>query len=196
MALYSLEFWIGVGFIVNFILVILVLVLSRKMNVMWTLLQNQPPGMPPEKAVDYSQSRKQAADDIIQMLEPLMQDAMQVAESFNDQIKEKKKIVRELNDALDNRIININLLLSRADALQQRAASTYSASAQMFSSTGGQDSVPPGDDDLDDQQKNIIDMFARGIDTGTIAEKLGIPKGEVQLVVDLKKKFQAMEKDR
>ena len=44
------------------------------------------------------------------------------------------------------------------------------------------------------QQNKIIDLYYQREDVDAIAEKLSIPKGEVQLVIDLKEKFIAMEK--
>ena len=46
-----------------------------------------------------------------------------------------------------------------------------------------------------DQQNQIIEMYYQNFDIDTIAQRLSIPKGEVQLVIDLKKKFVAMEKN-
>ena len=46
-----------------------------------------------------------------------------------------------------------------------------------------------------DQQNQIIDMYNQNFDVDSISKKLSIPKGEVLLVVDLKKKFVAMEKN-
>jgi len=43
------------------------------------------------------------------------------------------------------------------------------------------------------QQSQILELYSSSLDIDTIAEKLSIPKGEVQLVINLKKKFMEME---
>ncbi len=89
-----------------------------------------------------------------------------------------------MNDALDSRIISINLLLSRADALQKKL--------EERKNQYNLDSSPNA---VLDQQNQIIAMYNQNFDIDSIAQKLSIPKGEVQLVIDLKKKFVEMEKN-
>ena len=46
-----------------------------------------------------------------------------------------------------------------------------------------------------DQQNKILSLYYQNLDVDTIAQKLSLPKGEVRLVIDLKEKFIAMEKN-
>jgi hypothetical protein len=131
---------------------------------------------------------------IVKMLEPLVEESRRTAIRFDEQIKEKKRLIRELNDALDSRIISINLLLSRSDALQKRL--------EERQNRVNLSSFPAGTPDLNtssfavlDQQNQIIELFQRDVGVDAIAQRLSVPKGEVQLVIDLKKKFLAMEKN-
>lgn len=134
-----------------------------------------------------------SAKDIIEMLTPLVDEAKNAAASFDSQIREKRGLIKNLNDALDSRIININLLLSRAETLHQKMEDhqrTFPEDqhARPFSST-----TPSGRTALVDQQNQIIDLYFQKMDVDSIAQKLSLPKGEVQLVIDLKEKFIAME---
>jgi uncharacterized coiled-coil protein SlyX len=135
-----------------------------------------------------------SAKDIIEMLTPLVNEAKNAAASFDSQIREKRGLIKNLNDALDSRIININLLLSRADALHKKLEDQQKTfqedpPARTFSSP-----MPSGGTTLVDQQNQIIDLYFQKMDVDTIAQKLSLPKGEVQLVIDLKEQFIAMER--
>ena len=97
-----------------------------------------------------------------------------------------------MNEALDARIININLLLSRADELQKKLEAEQRMTNRQMSVNPDSFPVAPPDTMLD-QQNRIIEMFNMNFDVESIADKLSIPEGEVRLVIDLKKKFMAME---
>ncbi|MCD4721898.1 MAG: hypothetical protein K8S13_18865 [Desulfobacula sp.] len=179
--LFSLEFWIAILFFINFILVILLFLFVKRMN-------RLNPGEPDQKYCDDGcENAKYAsgsAVDIIEMLEPLVKESKKTAISFDKQIKEKKRLIKELNDALDSRIISINLLLSRADALQKK----LEVRNNQFNLESSSNAVL-------DQQNQIIEMYNQNFDIDSIAQRLSIPKGEVQLVIDLKKKIVEMEKN-
>lgn len=133
---------------------------------------------------------RESAREIMDMLEPLVRESRRAALSFDDQIREKRKLSKELNDALDSRIININLLLSRAEALQGKLETQHTAHQQAASVFR----EPPGKaGSVMDQQNQILALYSQGENADTIAGKLSIPKGEVQLVIHLKEKFIAME---
>jgi hypothetical protein len=195
--LFSIEFWIVTLFIINFIFVIFLLFFVKKVN---RLNLNLPSNLTTssncretdqtkckeniEYGVESSEHLTKSSGDIIEMLEPLVQESQNSALRFDKQIKEKKRLIKELNDALDSRIISINLLLSRADALQKKMEERQKQPDLNFSSVA-----------VIDQQNKIIEMYNQNIDIDSIAQRLSIPKGEVQLVIDLKKRFIAMEKN-
>ncbi len=190
--LFSLEFWIVLLFIINFILVFFLFLSAKKMNRLNLSVTDQnhhDNGR--EDAITASGS----ATDIIEMLEPLVTQSREAALSFDEQIKEKKRLLKELNDALDSRIISINLLLSRADALANKLEERQHQTRQSFSLPDNPNSHTSSDAVID-QQNQIIKMYHQNFDVDAIAQRLLIPKGEVQLVIDLKKKFVAMEKNR
>ncbi|MCP4673410.1 MAG: hypothetical protein GY857_19140 [Desulfobacula sp.] len=181
--LFSMEFWIALLFIINFIFVVFLFLFVKKIN---RLNFNHGETSQKEHEENFEDSRLAAdsASGIVDMLEPLVKESQQTALSFDKQIKEKKRLIKELNDALDSRIISINLLLSRADALHKKIQVKKSQPDLNLSSNA-----------VLDQQNQIIEMYNQDYDVDSIAQELSIPKGEVLLVIDLKKRFIAMEKN-
>jgi DNA-binding NarL/FixJ family response regulator len=79
---------------------------------------------------------------------------------------------------LDQRIISLNVLFNRADLLS--AASLDSdAKAKAASAEAA----------LNKQQAQIVHLARKGFTANQIAQKLSLPKGEVQLVLNLKRKL-------
>jgi hypothetical protein len=194
----SLEFLVAVLFIIDGFLVILLLLFARRVKQMNLESRNSNAALPvpggrPVHESDESAETSESAREILSLLEPLVVESQKAALSFDEQIREKRKLSKDLNDALDTRIISINLLLSRADSLQKKLEDRQNIiqqTAPAFNTTPS----PPGENNVLDQQNQIIDLYRQRTDVDTIAEKLSIPKGEVQLVIDLKEKFIAMEK--
>ncbi len=179
--LFSIEFWIATLFLINFIFIIFLFLLVKKVNQLNSGDLFHGHGDDNQEGIGNISG---SAVDIIEIIEPLVKESKKVALTFDEQIKEKKRLIKELNDALDSRIISINLLLSRADALQKKMEEKQDRSRFQSSSAST----------VFDQQNQIIDMYNQNIDVDSIAQKLSIPKGEVLLVIDLKKKFVALEK--
>lgn len=191
MEVFSIEFWITILFFINFFLVIFLFVFVKKinrLNLAGPDIPHQDDGREDANLVSGS------AADIIEMLEPLVEESRKAAISFDRQIKEKKRLVKELNDALDSRIISINRSLSRADALQKKLEKSpplINPSSPLPNTI----SFNAASNAMLDHQHQIIEMYNQQFDIDSIAQRLSIPKGEVQLVIELKKKFVAMEKN-
>ena len=185
--LFSFEFWIGIQFIIDlFIILCFMIFVKRAANMK---VSNQYDG---KSRIDQENSEK-TANEIIEMLEPFVRESKVTADSFDKQIKEKRKLINELNESLDSRIISINLLIGRAEAAKEDLRNLKIEVARqpiqqlpVIQSSGLPDNVL-------DQQNSIIDMYNRGFDIDAIVSKLSMPKGEVKLVIDLKEKFKAME---
>lgn len=120
------------------------------------------------------------AERVTDTLEPILKEAQELAGQFESQLKEKQRIVRSLNERLDSRIISLNLLMNRAETC---LASSKDVSRERATSHT----------DVYDLQQQIITLAEKGFDSERIANRLGISKGEVTLVLDLKKKFREME---
>lgn len=123
---------------------------------------------------------REAGTRIIRLLDPLLRDAESTAKSFEKQLKEKKRLIVQLNESLDSRIISLNLLLNRTDA--------------MFNSDF-RETVSTERKHVFDQQEAILEQFNKGHDAATAARELSLPKNEVDMVYDLKQKFLELERD-
>ena len=110
------------------------------------------------------------------IFESLLIDADNVSSQLEKELGEKHNIIKGLNEKLDNRIMSLNVLLNRADAL----LSSYEAES------GNAKNSPVA---LKGQEKEILRLAKEGLDFTKIAQILAIPKGEVKLVLDLKNKF-------
>jgi ATP/maltotriose-dependent transcriptional regulator MalT len=113
----------------------------------------------------------------LKMFESVLADAEKTAAQFNKQLEEKKHLINKLNKQLDKKIMSINVLLNRADALLSDRLQGAAAQEHQVSSN---------------QEKEIIKLAADGCDSETIADTLSISRGEVLLVLDLKKKIEKL----
>ncbi len=114
-------------------------------------------------------------------VESVLKEAQQVASQFETQLKEKQAIVKRLNERLDSRIISLNLLVDRADKCLTSGENLGGEKASLHT-------------DIYGVQQQIMGLAEKGFDAERIAGDLGISKGEVALVLDLKKKFLEMER--
>jgi hypothetical protein len=198
--IFSNEFWIAILFFISFFLIFFVLLLMKKINNLNLTALDQ--NFHSENFQDSEQGDGQedakkvsgSALEIIGMLEPLVKESRQAAISFDKQVKEKKRLLKELTNALDTRLISINILLSRADALQKEIEErqTLVNNTRPLSDPS---TLKSSTNEVVDQQNEIIEMYNQNFDSDSIAQRLSIPKGEVQLVIDLKKKLVAMEEN-
>ncbi|MCG8635335.1 MAG: hypothetical protein MI863_16000 [Desulfobacterales bacterium] len=194
---FSIEFFAAFLFILNIFLVFLLILFVKRVNRRFNRISiNQADISDAAERINLDQEADRAAvasaREVTELLEPMIAASNEAALEFDQLIREKKKISRDLNEALDSKIISINLLLSRAGALQKRLEEQ-----QYQIRNSQQDLSPPTisrkEPDILDQQNQIIDLYYQKMDINTIAERLSIPKGEVRLVIDLKEKFVAME---
>jgi hypothetical protein len=188
--LFSLEFLVAFLFILDGCIIVLLVIFVKRVH-SFGLSQTPGGGLPPEAKEDQAVV---AAGEIIAMLEPLVKESREAAVLFDEQIREKRKLSKTLNDALDSRIISINLLLSRSEALLKKLARQKKALDRQTLPSVAPDRVPAREPNVVDQQNQIIELYFQNRDVDTIAQTLSIPRGEVQLVIDLKEKFMAMEK--
>jgi hypothetical protein len=192
--LFSIEFWFVVQLIIDLFIVLLFLIFIKRVGKLRFDGQYQENQKGRQGKIKQEIAEK-AADDIIEMLEPFVKESKLTADSFDRQIKEKRKLIGELNESLDSRIISINLLISRAEAIKEdlRNLKLQAVSQPVLQMPSQHESNLS--DNVLDQQNSIIDMYNNGLDVDTIVSKLSMPKGEVKLVIDLKKKFKAMEQN-
>jgi len=116
---------------------------------------------------------KDAALKTIAMLEPLLNEADSTAKTFETQLKKKSRLIGRLNEKIDSRIISLNLLLNRAEL-------------QLTDGPGARQTHA---DESYDHQESIFHLHMKGWSSDHIARQLSLPKGEVDLVIDLKNKL-------
>ena len=115
----------------------------------------------------------------LKIYESFLKDADNISVKFKEMLKEKKDIIKKLDEQLEKRIKNINTLLNRADAL-------------LFKHRQSNQDVHV-QDSLTNHTKKIVELAKEGFDLDYISESLVIPKEEVMLVLDLKKKISPLD---
>lgn len=150
------EYWLLVHLVIDFLLVVFFVFYLRSL-----------------KAKMQDDSSRESVRRIIAIIEPVVKDARETAETFEKQIAEKKRLISDLNRNLDNRIISLNLLANRAEACCRFEPEN----------PGGETSH------VYEQQNAILELHEKGLESTEIASKLSLPRGEVDLVIDLKKKM-------
>ena len=115
----------------------------------------------------------------LKIYESFLTDADNISVKFKEMLQEKKDIIKKLNEQLEKRIKNLNTLLNRADALLFKHRQN------------NQDGYVQ--DSLKNHTKKIVELAKEGFDLDYISESLVIPKEEVMLVLDLKKKISQLD---
>jgi len=111
----------------------------------------------------------------LKMYESFLTDADNTSVKFKGMLQEKKDIIKNLNEQLEKRIKSLNTLLNRTETLLFKQGQS------------NQDGYVQ--DSLKNHTKKIVELAKKGFDLDDIAESLVIPKEEVMLVLDLKKKI-------
>jgi len=119
-------------------------------------------------------------DNGVKILETVLADADNTAARFKEQLAEKNLLINKLGKELDKKIMSINVLLNRADALLSNQIQTEDISEKPALHNS--------------QKREIIKLAQEGRDLESIAEILSIPKGEVMLVLNLKKKINQLSR--
>lgn len=118
------------------------------------------------------EAAREASRELMGMIEPLIKETQVVARTFEAQLTEKKQLIHHLNEELDRRTASLNLLLNRAKAVTTSSRDKSLSAGPMY-----------------EQHDAILDLYSQNYDAETIAQKLSMPRGEVDLVIDLKRKF-------
>ncbi|CAN2039879.1 hypothetical protein GMMP15_140020 [Candidatus Magnetomoraceae bacterium gMMP-15] len=134
-----------------------------------------------KRSSDESRPDVDAVSHLDNILKPLLEDAQKIADQFDEQLREKQLIIRKLNENLDSRIISLNLLLNRAEISLSSNKYIDPSLAQGYQRH------------VYDLQEEIIALAEQNFDSEAIAKQMEISIGEVNLVLDLKRKFTEME---
>jgi hypothetical protein len=161
--LQSIETWVAVQIGIDLCLIILFLVAIRQIREF------------------RDQFEVSSLEDVQKTIQPVLEDAKELAERFEVQLKEKQEIIRRLNFSLDDRIIGLNLLLKRAGSTKEEGP--------VFQA----DKAAHSHKEVERLQKDVIRLSEQGLSSKKIAANLGIARAEVDLVLDLKKRFAQLE---
>jgi len=161
--LQSIETWVAVQIGMDLCLIVLFLLAIRQIRAF------------------RDESRVSSLEDVQKTIQPVLEDAKELAKRFEVQLKEKQDIIRRLNFSLDDRIIGLNLLLQRTESYMEAGQVAHGDRTHSHK-------------DVDQLQQDVIRLSEKGMSPKKIAANLGIAKGEVDLVLDLKKKFEKMER--
>lgn len=116
--------------------------------------------------------RENRDESRLDAVEDVLVEADRVAAAFNDQLSEKKELANNVVEMLDEKIIGLQMLLNRAEAVLE-SARTAVDSGQTEAS------APP--------RRKILQMAEAGVAPAEIARQLSISKEEVKLVLDVKR---------
>lgn len=122
-----------------------------------------------------SLNRDSFLNEGLKMYESLLSDAGVMSGQFNEQLTEKKHLIKKLNEKLDEKIMGLKMLLNRADGLlsNHNQHDVFKDDKALFNS----------------KEEEIVKLAEEGRDLENIADTLSISQGEVMLVLDLKKKI-------
>ncbi len=185
-----IDFWVTILFIVDFFVILLLILFAGRVKRLHSQNRLSADSL---KALDEEKRAMAASRDVLELLEPLVEESRMTAIRFEDQIKEKRKISKNLNEVLDARIISINLLLNRATKVLGNLENQQERIRRTSSLVEAAQTGTTGSFNVIDHQNRIIDLYYQKESVDDISSKLSIPKREVQLVVDLKEKLLAME---
>lgn len=124
--------------------------------------------------------RESSLEDVQKTIRPVLEDAKELAKRFESQLKEKQDIIRRLNFSLDDRMASLNLLLQRTESYMNPEKAAQGDKTRSY-------------EDVDQLQQNVIGLSEKGMTPKKIAANLGIAKGEVDLVLELKQKFEKLK---
>lgn len=127
-----------------------------------------------------SLQRNPLLNDGVKIFESLLKDADQLSGQFKEQLEEKKYLIKRLNDQLGKKIMSLNVLLNRSDALLARHNRKEKDHDAPIS--------------INRPERKIIKLSKEGRDIENIAGTLSMPKEEVKLVLDLKKKISRLSR--
>lgn len=118
-------------------------------------------------------------------------DIRQMAVQLNELMVDMQDTTRRLSAQIDNRTSKLNALLEEADEkiarlerLQRDLGRT--ADPAPTSRLAAATNLPPQPDPVDPRHRRIYDLADRGHTTREIAQELGAPPGEIELILNLR----------
>ncbi|MBW2617266.1 MAG: DUF742 domain-containing protein [Deltaproteobacteria bacterium] len=116
-------------------------------------------------------SRSPVGETLFKNTEEFVAASEKLAAKFDQNLREKRVLMNELVEELDQRTSELKALLARADQTGQGMAAARRSSRPT-----------PGD-----KERKILHLVKEGMAVGQIAARLRLPKGEVETIVSLNK---------
>ncbi|MGM0419108.1 MAG: DUF6115 domain-containing protein [Thermodesulfobacteriota bacterium] len=161
MEISQLKIWLALQLIIDFVLVA---------GIFWYLSRVKKELE--DKIVNSSSSKIQ------KKIYPFLSEAEKTSMQFDNLLKEKKKLVKDLNTTLDSRISSLTFLVNRADSIIK--------SGGDISFNGNEEKNEP-----ENREYKIIELYEQGLKSEDIARKIGISTGEVSMIISLRNKFKS-----
>ena len=102
----------------------------------------------------------------IEALRALAGECENLCQSLSKNLDDKREIARRLNEQFDQKIVQLQVLIGQAGEKEKPLT------------------PPSKEKDLDEQ---ILEMVGAGVDLNEIGRRLNLTRGEVQLILDLKR---------
>ncbi|MCW7752369.1 hypothetical protein OOT00_00015 [Desulfobotulus sp. H1] len=115
-----------------------------------------------------------AVNRVLATLRPMVKEAQELSVAFDGQLREKQRLIHSLNENLDRRITALNLLVNRTEVRLQ--------------SQENHRHIP----ESADVQETVLELASQGRSVEHIARELDVSPGEVSLILDLKRKLDAL----
>lgn len=125
-----------------------------------------------------------SSDKINQHITPFLDDAKRTTDIFEHQLREKRKIIKSLNETLDKKIASLNFLINRAASIEKNAQFTRK-----------ENNVIKASSTESSRDEKIIELYKGGLSNEEIAKRLGLSIGEVSIIINLRKKFETLSSD-
>jgi len=119
----------------------------------------------------------QSFSSLKKIIFPFLSEAKKVSEEFDFQVKEKRKIVKQLNETMEAKITSLNFMISRADAIVNTMSLKENLNEEQH---------------LENAEEKIITLYEKGYSNSEISEITGVTEGEVSIIVSLRQKIDSL----
>ena len=119
----------------------------------------------------------QSFSSLKKIIFPFLSEAKKVSEEFDFQVKEKRKIVKQLNETMEAKITSLNFMISRADAIVNTMSVKENLNEEQH---------------LENAEEKIITLYEKGYSNSEISEITGVTEGEVSIIVSLRQKIDSL----
>jgi hypothetical protein len=99
--------------------------------------------------------------------------------------RELQRFLQDLEKRLEAKVVELRDLLAQAESTQARLQASL-AEARLAGIQPASEAVPAGP--VSSQRDQVMELFRRGLRPEAIAGALGMPRGEVELILGLERR--------